>query len=228
MASSSSSSSATASPEFEFWNPSIPDPHILSADQLFSNGVLLPLNPPPHPHHPSPRPSLISSSSSSSKRWLHIFNKSSSEKEKTKKDIPRSNSAGAELNINLWPFSRSRSAGSTTPTPKQKTPRKSTSAPCSRSNSRGESSAGRRWSAPSPGRPGVHVGRSSPVWQPRRHPGKVTATGGGGGGIRGININVDTCIGCRTLGNGTGGDRIRKDGNASLFNFRAFFSKKVY
>ncbi|KAF2309075.1 hypothetical protein GH714_000338 [Hevea brasiliensis] len=44
--------------------------------------------------------------------------------------------------------------------------RKVSSAPCSRSNSGGESKS-RKWPS-SPGRGGVHVGRSSPVWQVRR------------------------------------------------------------
>ncbi|KAI3440175.1 uncharacterized protein J3R85_003790, partial [Psidium guajava] len=44
--------------------------------------------------------------------------------------------------------------------------RKVSSAPCSRSNSAGDSKS-RRWPS-SPGRVGVHLGRSSPVWQVRR------------------------------------------------------------
>ncbi|KAK3433474.1 hypothetical protein EUGRSUZ_D01366, partial [Eucalyptus grandis] len=44
--------------------------------------------------------------------------------------------------------------------------RKVSSAPCSRSNSAGDSKS-RKWPS-SPGRVGVHLGRSSPVWQVRR------------------------------------------------------------
>ncbi|KAF8391597.1 hypothetical protein HHK36_023903 [Tetracentron sinense] len=43
------------SPEFEFWrikNPSFPQPHLLSADELFVDGVLLPLHLLPHPSNP--------------------------------------------------------------------------------------------------------------------------------------------------------------------------------
>ncbi|GMH30261.1 hypothetical protein Nepgr_032104 [Nepenthes gracilis] len=43
----SGSSTASNSPEFEFWmvsNPSLPPPHLLSAAELFSGGVLLPLH----------------------------------------------------------------------------------------------------------------------------------------------------------------------------------------
>lgn len=162
----------------------------------------------------------------------------------------------AELNINIWPFSRSRSAGTATSgRPKLSAAiRKSSSAPCSRSNSRGESSAaGRRWAA-SPGRPGVgvHVGRASPVWQVKRPgPARVgpnrekVIKGGVGGGVRGLNLNlnlslnVNSCIGyggaqgrCRgedSDGGPTGGERSGGGvANGSLFRFRALFSKKVY
>ncbi|KAJ0972523.1 hypothetical protein J5N97_020482 [Dioscorea zingiberensis] len=254
------SSSECSSPEFEFWmlrNPSMPEPNLLTADELFSDGVLLPLHLlPPHDHHHhhhhhspttnvSSSPSILSTpSSSSSKRWLDIFklataDKRPSEKEKIKKDIPRSSSAtaAAELNINLWPFSRSRSAGAAGAA-KHKTSRKASSAPCSRSNSRGESSAAssaRRLFPASPGRAGVPVGRASPVWQPKRQSGKSTEKRPG---IRGLNLNANTCIGYRTRPSCrgddkheiTGGDRIRGDGNGNgnLFNLRAFFSKKVY
>ncbi|KAL9277987.1 hypothetical protein ACSQ67_024816 [Phaseolus vulgaris] len=86
--------SPCASPEFEFWmvrNPSFPQPHILSADQLFVNGVLLPLhllNKPHQPHYPpdpEPSPPLTDSTSTSaatataSKRWKDIFKKKNAE-----------------------------------------------------------------------------------------------------------------------------------------------------
>ena len=203
--------SCSTSPEFEFWmvrNPSFPQPNLLSADQLFDNGVLLPLHrlsqtPQPDPDPPSsnpdpepgPGPELLSAvitapestaASSTSKRWRDIFKKSDKknqddkskekekEKEKEKKKVDKerkSNTAGAssaELNINIWPFSRSRSAGTATTRPKLNSgsTRKVNSAPCSRSNSAGESKS-RKWPS-SPGRPGVHLGRSSPVWQVRR------------------------------------------------------------
>lgn len=54
--------------------------------------------------------------------------------------------------------------------------RKVSSAPCSRSNSSGESKSRKSWPS-SPGRSGVHLGRSSPVWQVRRG-GGVSVTKG--------------------------------------------------
>ena len=69
------------------------------------------------------------------------------EKEKVKKKERKSGSgsgaSSAELNINIWPFSRSRSAGNAGTRPKlfagAPVTRKVNSAPCSRSNSAGES-----------------------------------------------------------------------------------------
>jgi len=173
--------SPCASPEFEFWmvrNPSCPQPHILSADQLFVNGVLLPLHllNKPHPPQcqpdPEPSPALIDSTptATGSKRWKDIFKKKNAENsnDAKKKERKKSVASSAELNINIWPFSRSRSAGNATTRPKLFSPasRKANSAPCSRSNSAGESKS-RKWPS-SPGRTGVHLGRSSPVWQVRR------------------------------------------------------------
>ncbi|PIN06314.1 hypothetical protein CDL12_21141 [Handroanthus impetiginosus] len=129
----------------------------------------------------------------SSKRWRDIFKKndkkssqiclddrSSKEKDygvKEKKREKKNGGVGvsngvsaAELNINIWPFSRSRSAGNGGPRPRSSAAaRKVSSAPCSRSNSAGESKS-RKWPS-SPGRAGVHLGRSSPVWQARRNGG---------------------------------------------------------
>ncbi|KAF7840586.1 proteoglycan 4-like [Senna tora] len=191
-------------------NPSFPQSNLLSADELFVDGVLRPLHllhKPDAPHEaprasepPDPEPPESSSSSSpaitdsaattsfsASKRWRDIFrkgekkaeeNKSSEDKEKEKKKKKKkekkksgSGASAAELNINIWPFSRSRSAGNASTRPKLFTgapgsTRKVNSAPCSRSNSAGESKS-RKWPS-SPGRAGVHVGRSSPVWQVRR------------------------------------------------------------
>ncbi|XP_009781196.1 uncharacterized protein [Nicotiana sylvestris] len=212
------------SPEFEFWmvrNPSFPQPNQLSADELFSHGVLLPLDLLQCPsaedlleangtntssHHktepepsgsgrPEPETELSASivntsagggSFTSSKRWKDIFKKTEKklesndvkkkekEKRKEKKVVGGSNgvSTGAELNINIWPFSRSRSAGNGGSRPRVTggsglANRKVSSAPCSRSNSAGESKS-RKWPS-SPSRGGVHLGRSSPVWQVRRN-----------------------------------------------------------
>ncbi|MCD7450070.1 hypothetical protein HAX54_003488 [Datura stramonium] len=227
------SSDSIHSPEFEFWmvrNPSFPQPNQLSADELFSDGVLLPLDllqcpPADDPNafsHPlsnkiEPEPSgsgrpetesgldpsaaIVNSSAvggsfTSSKRWKDIFKKTEKkdsggsneensvekkkkekekEKRKEKKVVGGSNGvSGAELNINIWPFSRSRSAGNGGSRPRVTggsglATRKVSSAPCSRSNSAGESKS-RKWPS-SPSRGGVHLGRSSPVWQVRRNVG---------------------------------------------------------
>ncbi|KAM1959833.1 hypothetical protein FF1_005265 [Malus domestica] len=210
------------SPEFEFWrNPSCPQPNLLSADELFVDGVLLPLHllprplpnnsdpPDPYPRFsdpntqpisqppvPDPEPLLEPDPESepgpgpelsaapvltASKRWRDIFNKGEKksvkgdeiDKDKDKKKERkggRSGASSAELNINIWPFSRSRSAGNVYTRPKPfgaQATRRVNSAPCSRSNSTGDSKS-RKWPPASPGRPGVHLGRSSPVWQVRR------------------------------------------------------------
>ncbi|KAJ0082030.1 hypothetical protein Patl1_09910 [Pistacia atlantica] len=179
-------SSDSNSPEFEFWmirNPSFPQPNLLSADELFVDGVLLPLhllslkpsdppdsNPLPDPEPPNKEPG--------DKKAVAKNTEDNKDKEKEKKREKKSQSGvtSAELNINIWPFSRSRSAGNggTRPRlfPGAPGNRKVSSAPCSRSNSAGESKS-RKWPS-SPGRPGVHLGRSSPIWQVKR--------GGGSGG----------------------------------------------
>ncbi|KAL6990721.1 hypothetical protein U1Q18_008840 [Sarracenia purpurea var. burkii] len=271
-------SSDCNSPEFEFWmvrNPSFPQPDLLSADELFVDGVLLPLQllhlhphhhsddplDNPHPHTPSshtrpkpdptPGPELSTappdpqaSALSSSKRWKDIFKKSDvktsnlngsskEDKEKEKKKDRKGSGGGgassAELNINIWPFARSRSAGNGGNRPRMVAGsaafRKVSSAPCSRSNSAGESKS-RKWPS-SPSRGGVHLGRSNPVWNVRRGGGsfvgrsseqvvvrnaekgiqkegndsgrKAPATAGDGGGpkARVLSLNVPTCIGYR-------------------------------
>ncbi|GAB2301045.1 hypothetical protein Dimus_035081 [Dionaea muscipula] len=191
------STSPSNSPEFEFWmlrNPSLPPPHLLSADQLFSGGFLLPLHllnpsPPPDPLPSDEHPAavLVSAAPTVSKRWKDIFRKKliegSEEKEDQKKEKSEkrrerknnnggSNSVGnsAELiiNMNLWPFSRSRSAGNNAAgRPRSAANRKVSSAPCSRSNSAGDSKS-RKWPN-SPARTGgVHLGRTRPIWQARR------------------------------------------------------------
>uniref|UniRef100_A0A5B6YLK8 Uncharacterized protein n=1 Tax=Davidia involucrata TaxID=16924 RepID=A0A5B6YLK8_DAVIN len=272
-------SSDSNSPEFEFWmvrNPSFPQPNLLSADELFVDGVLLPLHllhhhqnpcdpPDPQPQPPNQetttttlKPPLESEPGSgpelstappesstnaftASRRWKDIFKKSDSKKSQSnsnehkeikekKKDRKSGGSSGAsstELNINIWPFSRSRSAGNGGNRPRMvagsAATRKVSSAPCSRSNSAGESKS-RKWPN-SPSRGGVHLGRSSPVWQVRRGGSggrsfepvvrnaekgvkkegnetrrKKTACAGDGGGwaeARVLNLNVPMCIGYR-------------------------------
>jgi len=262
------------SPEFEFWmlrNPSFPQPNLLSADELFVDGVLRPLHLLPNKPHPSPKPSTFTppiqepdpepgsppdpepspsiltepSSSSASKRWRDIFRKTDKkstenidEKEKGKRKERKSgaSTSSAELNINIWPFSRSRSAGNAGTRPKffagAPLTRKVNSAPCSRSNSAGESKS-RKWPS-SPGRGGVHVGRSSPVWQVRRKTSdppksRRSKVSGGGGTARVLNLNVPMCIGyrhhlsCRSdensaVGVSGGGGGVMSNGNSSSNN----------
>ncbi|KAG1331444.1 translation initiation factor IF-2-like [Cocos nucifera] len=264
-------SSDSSSPEFEFWvvgNPSHPQQELLTADELFVDGVLLPLHllsvvhsepeprpepePEPEPAETPPEPSqasISSSPSSGSKRWKDIFKvgeKKGEEKEGQRRERRSGGGGAAELNINIWPFSRSRSAGNGASAGRRRASamagRKASSAPCSRSNSRGESSkpsaaaaAGsggstKRWAA-SPGRAGlsggVHLGRTSPVWQIRRgekriepaagrgleranQGDKVTGSKKGsglGGGGRVLNLNVNTCIGYRNQVSCRGDDK---------------------
>ncbi|XP_042040935.1 uncharacterized protein LOC121786381 [Salvia splendens] len=228
--------STTNSPEFEFWmlrNPSLPQPNLPSADELFSGGFLLPLH---LPAEPQPPPKPTAATQPESKRWRHLFKKSGG--------AVNNVVSAAELNINIWPFSRSRSAGSRP----YAAARKASSAPCSRSNSAGESKS-RRW-AHSPNRAGVHLRRSSPVWQLRGGREKVAKRDGnygltkvGGSKARVLNLNVPTCIGYRNrlscgygegraaAGSGGGcggsvsGEVIRR---SHLFSIRSFFTKKVH
>ncbi|KAI0523146.1 hypothetical protein KFK09_005536 [Dendrobium nobile] len=278
------SNTSPSSPEFEFWmvrNPSFPPSNLLTADELFLDGVLLPLQllslpsterraqppsspPTAPPAEPSPSPSSIllsssSTSSSLSKRWKDLFKaapeKKSGEKdhEKNLRKKDRRSSADLNINLNIWPFTRSQSAGGRPRSIGSVSGRKVSSAPCSRSNSRGESGGGRRWAA-SPGRGGVHLARSSPVWQIRRtgagpkEKGKMwtqtSVSSAGSGvptGVRVLNLNVNSCIGYGEKVSSRGddsdgiaaGERIVEGSGAngsvtSVFSLRSLFSKKVY
>ncbi|KAL3820762.1 hypothetical protein ACJIZ3_006667 [Penstemon smallii] len=235
----SSSGRGRSSPEFEFWmvrNPSnFPQPNLLSADELFSDGFLLPLHllhisnnsDPPEssgsdrvlkPETPPIDPAA-DLAATSSKRWTDIFLKNDTnnsvigKKRKEKKmnggaaAAGRVSAAAAELNINIWPFSRSRSAGNSGTRPRSTAAtanRKVNSAPCSRSNSAGESKSRSV---------GVHLGRSSPVWQGfvksaekgnkkdgnegRRGIPAAGRGGGGGSRVKVLSLNVPMCIGYR-------------------------------
>jgi hypothetical protein len=160
-----SQSSSSSSPEFEFWgvfgtnNPSnLPSNDLPSADELFSDGILLPLqnlnitvsdnklcsDTATSFIDPSAFPSSSPSPGPASKRWKDIFVKAG-QREKKKEKTRLSVGNNAELNINLWPFSRSRSAGNASSIgswSRGKLPvklaaaRNVNSAPCSRSNSR--------------------------------------------------------------------------------------------
>ncbi|KAF5204167.1 Translation initiation factor if-2 like [Thalictrum thalictroides] len=187
--------------------------------------------------------------SSASKRWRDIFKKGEKkspvvvedkeknikekEKKKDRKSVSNSSnggvSSGTELNINIWPFSRSWSAGTGGNRSKLgggSVTRKVSSAPCSRSNSAGESKS-KKWPN-SPSRTGgIHLGRNSPVWhvKPRSGSGlrntepvvknvekigvrkegleKAKSKSNGGGAdvaankSNGLNLNVPMCIGYR-------------------------------
>ncbi|KAI5414527.1 hypothetical protein KIW84_040141, partial [Lathyrus oleraceus] len=266
------SNNACSSPEFEFWmlrNPSLPQPNILSADQLFLDGVILPLHlisnkPDPKPDSdqlPDSSPAITdySTISTISKRWKNIFSKKNNNntEEKVKKKEKKhgkggcgGDSSSSELYINIWPFSRSKSAKNSVTRPKSApVSRKVNSAPCSRSNSAGDSKS--RKFPSSPGRVGVHIGRSSPVWRrggsigknieplnmktdkskretPTGHRRKVVAAAGGGGGGNAkaqiLNLNVPVCVGySHRLGCRTE----ESSGSNKLFNLRNFFMKKT-
>lgn len=162
-------------------------------------------------------------------------------KDKKTGNGPTGSVSSADISINIWPFGRSRSAGTAGSSRKPAgvpSVRKSSSAPCSRSNSRGESgksgSVGRKWAA-SPGRPGVHVGRTSPVWQIKRNGGSVNKPAEpvrvGPGSARVINFSVNSCIGYGIREGQCGGEN--KDSvtggerHGGLFGIKGLFSKKA-
>uniref|UniRef100_A0A2K2A8Y7 Uncharacterized protein n=1 Tax=Populus trichocarpa TaxID=3694 RepID=A0A2K2A8Y7_POPTR len=237
----SRTSSDSNSPEFEFWiqNPSFPQPNLVSADELFVDGALLPLHllhhPDPDSTEPEPEPpnsqtnpepeisppSITMEPTTSSKSWEGtIFKKGdrktttaakkqeerNKENDKKREKRSQNGASSAELNINIWPFSRGRSAGNSVTRPKLLPgalgTRKVSSAPCSRSNSAGESKSRKSWPS-SPGRPGVHLSRSSPVCkeevtEPRRGKNKAHDNGSTNGAkAKVLNTNVLVCIGYR-------------------------------
>ncbi|PPD96403.1 hypothetical protein GOBAR_DD06566 [Gossypium barbadense] len=223
-----STSSHSSSPEFEFWmvrNPPFPEPDLISADELFVNGVLRPLhllpnkqpeeNPQIDSNQPASQPPIPDPDPIITSDPVPVLSAS--------KRPSQSGASGAELNINIWPFPRSRSAG-TRPrmTSRSTDTRKVSSAPCSRSNSAGESKS-RKWPS-SPGRARVHLGRSSPVWQVRRGcspaktvdvtgrsaekssarkevaetcGGKIGTNGNNANKAKALNLHVPMCIGYR-------------------------------
>ncbi|XP_074563035.1 uncharacterized protein LOC141819680 [Curcuma longa] len=275
------SSASASSPEFQFWAVFDPPPPLLTADELFADGVLLPLHhlslrphldaetdappgrpkskPEPDPASPAPRPppaaeltaSISCSPTTGSKRWKDIFRvgeKKPAEEKERRKDRKGGDGgavAVAELNINIWPFSRSRSAGSAARPSASASGRRVSSAPCSRSNSRGESSkhhhgsaapGARRWAA-SPGRPGgVMVGRASPVWQIRRpeHRERDKVTAGGrkanaGAAARVMNASIGYRGGQRSCrGDDKDGVTASERTGRGLFSLMTLFSKKVH
>ncbi|XP_074572608.1 uncharacterized protein LOC141829085 [Curcuma longa] len=250
---------SSSSAEFEFWMVgSNPSPALLTADELFVDGVLLPLQKLPMVSNPgrsgTPAPPPAASSSSPPpaatthprpKKWP------------PKKDRRGGSSGGpAELNINLWPFPRSRSAGvarssSSSAAAAAATRRKVRSAPCSRSNSRGESSKAAASSAATKWAPvasrvvaaafvgGIRLGRTNPVWKIQKkvvnnnnqqqsppadsnaESGKAKKSSGLGGGVRALNFQVNTCIGWR---NNKDRNRAAAAGGASFFKLPAMFS----
>ncbi|KAF2303695.1 hypothetical protein GH714_021304 [Hevea brasiliensis] len=154
-------------------------------------------------------------------------------------------SSSAELNINIWPFSRSRSAGNSGARPRIfPGTRKVSSAPCSRSNSAGESKS-RKWLS-SPGRgTGVHLGRSSPVWQVRRGGGVTEAKSGYSEAVnrsgkkmtsktrkedgKVVNLNVPMCNGCTEPLNcrsSSSKSNVAGGGTGNLFSYAASSQKR--
>ncbi|XP_020594460.1 uncharacterized protein LOC110034547, partial [Phalaenopsis equestris] len=148
-----------------------------------------------------------------SRKWKKYIFKQGEKKLSDKKDRKPS-STSAEINIHIWPFSRSRSSGNSRPNPAPtSTARKTSSAPCSRCNSHGESSkhsAGtsgsvspvspaavlRKWTPNQARAGGIYLGRSNPVWQIRRRAVPSGKKDNGGAGVsRVLNLNVNTCIG---------------------------------
>lgn len=244
---------SSSTSEFEFWMVgSNPSPALLTADELFVDGVLLPLQKLPMVSNPgrsgtSAPPPAASSSSPPLAATAHLRPK----KWPPKKDRRGGSSGGpAELNINLWPFPRSRSAGvarsSSSSTPAA-TRRKVRSAPCSRSNSRGESSKAAAAAAATKWGPvasrvvaaafvgGIRLGRTNPVWkiqkkvvdnnQQQSPQAEANAESGktkkGGGGVRALNFQVNTCIGWR---NNKDKNRAGGGGSVSFFKLPAMFS----
>ncbi|CAH9079528.1 unnamed protein product [Cuscuta europaea] len=134
---------------------------LLSADQLFSHGVLLPLYCPasehtqtraqqlqlePEPDHSKQQPALefesaavVGSSTTASKRWRNIFKRvgQNTGQKVVSRDKKGGGFFGAHtservLNINIWPFRRSNSAGNGACAPAPGTASpKVSSAPCS-------------------------------------------------------------------------------------------------
>ncbi|KAH7664090.1 hypothetical protein IHE45_14G098300 [Dioscorea alata] len=146
--------SPSSSPEFEFWmvgnTPTIhsSQPRILTADELFSDGVLLPLHqlsllPPPsstiHHHQQQEqeqeKEARPQTTTNMTKKWKEMMLKVGGDEKKRR-------IREAELRIHIWPFMRSRSAGRAGLKLEKNSPvsftRRVSSAPCSRSNSRGE------------------------------------------------------------------------------------------
>ncbi|XP_052110140.1 uncharacterized protein LOC110275624 [Arachis duranensis] len=148
-------------------NSSFSQPNLHSVDELFVDRILLP---PLHllPSKPDPPPNPEQNNDTEEKE-------KEKEKEKDKKKEIKKTCGGTdyatELNINIRSFSRSRSAKNVITCLKflagaPSSTQRVNSAPCSRSNSTGDSKS-RKWPS-SPGRPGVQVDRTSPVWQVRR------------------------------------------------------------
>ncbi|XAR53815.1 hypothetical protein NMG60_11022504 [Bertholletia excelsa] len=218
MATSERSSGDSESPEFEFWkvrNLSFHEHNLLSADELFADGVLLPLHhlclcprpeyPNPHPSKSEPItfhpvPSLKSviqpeispvTALAASKKCKGIFQKSNSGgKGKEKKTEGKVSSA--EMNKNIWPFHWSRSLGSGGVRARMMADssvnRKVNSAPCSRSNStfRPCLAKSRLWKAEK------SVAKEGSEARRKKSPAAASCGGGGGCG-EGARAMVSNC-----------------------------------
>ncbi|KAJ6376928.1 hypothetical protein OIU76_025977 [Salix suchowensis] len=171
MASSSLSTSTTA-PNNDCNHQPDPEPDSTETE---------PPNSQPDPEPEISPASITMEPTSSSKRWKDMIFKKGDKKTSAaaKKEEEKDQDKGKDKDKK-----RERKRNSVTRPklfPGAPGTRKVSSAPCSRSNSAGESKSRKSWPS-SPGRPGVHLGRSSPVWQVRR---------GGGSGAKSSSLEPE-------------------------------------
>ncbi|KAJ0969215.1 hypothetical protein J5N97_022092 [Dioscorea zingiberensis] len=235
--------SPSSSPEFEFWmvgnnpNPTTitpSQPRILTADELFSDGVLLPLHQLSLDHEQEEQ--TVPPTISSTKKWKDILNATAGDQEIKKRRI-----RDTELRIHIWPFMRSRSAGRAGPKAEIiQARRKVSSAPCSRSNSSGgekekkiytnNCTSAKKRASSGPVKPGIaggiHLNRPGLMWKLRRshkcqeeEDGHELKEKSDGNNKKVLNFNVKTtCVGYQSGGGS----------NGSLVKLKAFFSKKLH
>lgn len=193
-------SSASNSPEFEFWmvrNPSSQQTTLHSADELFSGGILLPLqrlnsqnnDDPPDKEdiavEPTNKPSIspnpdnilgsdLKTNISASKRWKDIFKKNPESKEEKKKKERNSGSSvvggggTSTAELNINLWPFSRSRSAGNSGSRPRTLVVNRKVSSAPcSRSNSTGDKYRKWPS-SPGRGGVHLGRNSPVCQVKR------------------------------------------------------------
>lgn len=236
--------------EFEFNSVAVSQTQLISADELFVDGVLLPLrllSPKIQNQNQSKvlatvtsdgSPAAIYSAPVSSKRWTDVFRLGSVNKEKQKEEskketktkakkknlagaIPARASTAEQLNINLWPFSRSRSVKNKKPKSEILSIRKVNSAPCSRSNSGGGINVGRQRQVRQKGSKN-NTGRTDT--QKKKNP--VTSNAGS----KFLKLNVNSCrgeSGMTAIASDARGSGSCSSGGGHYFNFKSFFFPKV-